>query len=87
MTSHTLLIISLFNGLYLYMVSRVSNGLTVFSEIGSLDQKIIIIFLILQNTNILVFLKRQFDPDQLLLKNVGLSMKLLEDRECQYLLN
>ena len=87
MTSHTLLIISLFNGLYLYMVSRVSNGLTVFSEIGSLDQKIIIIFLILQNTNILVFLKRQFDPDQLLLKNLGLSMKLLEDRECQYLLN
>ena len=87
MTSHTLLIISLFNGLYLYMVSRISNGLTVFSEIGSLDQKIIIIFLILQNTNILVFLKRQFDPDQLLLKNLGLSMKLLEDRECQYLLN
>ena len=87
MTFHTLLIISLFNGLYLYMVSRISNGLTVFSEIGSLDQKIIIIFLILQNTNILVFLKRQFDPDQLLLKNLGLSMKLLEDRECQYLLN
>lgn len=58
-----------------------------FLQIESRDHNIIIIFFILQNTKILVSLKRQFDPGQLLLKNLGLTMTLLEDRECQYLLN
>lgn len=58
-----------------------------FLQIESRDHNIITIFFILQNTKILVSLKRQFDPGQLLLKNLGLTMTLLEDRECQYLLN